>query len=422
MPKSTSPTPSLATHHQNVRWGAFVLLLGLIAIAAFSNNASFYFLLYALGGLILLVWVWVSSNLRSLSVARKFDHHAFHGQQLIVRLDLRNKGLWPILWLQAHENLPIELSTPNFFRSLISVAPRERLWLEYKINCRQRGYYTIGPLDFQTGDFWGLFEGYTRIASERLVVYPHIIPLGHLNLPSQAPFGDLHSPQRLIEDPTRSFGARPYQAGDSLRKVDWKTTAATGNLQVKRFQSSIALDAYLFLNLNQDDYPMRGLYSATEMGITVAASLAAYLSHRRQAVGMTVLGLDPLAETVGAHLIPIRKGHGHLVQLLELLARIQKAPTPMTFAQTVQQRSARLPWGTTTFIISASAEANVFDLLPNLRRRGLQPVLVLTFPEKRFEVTQAQAKALGIPCFLIETEKDLDIWRDARGAKVGGAR
>jgi uncharacterized protein (DUF58 family) len=223
----------------------------------------------------------------------------------------------------------------------------------------------------------------------------------------------------LIEDPTRSFGVRPYQAGDSLRKVDWKTTAVTGSLQVKRFQSSMALDSYLFLNLNQNEYSMRGLFGATEMGITVAASLAAYLSHRRQAVGLTALGHDPLAETTGMHIIPLRKGHGHLVQILELLARIQKEQTLMTFAQLVQQRSAKLPWGTTTFIITPAAEANVFDILPNLRRRGLQPVLVLTYPDRNFDLTQAQAKALGVPCFRIETEKDLDIWRDG---KVGGAR
>jgi len=270
-------------------------------------------------------------------------------------------------------------------------------------------------LDVQTGDFWGLFEGRTfRFEPQRLVVYPRIVPLTHLGLHSQVPVGDLQSHRRLTEDPSRIFGVRPYLVGDSLRKVNWKTTAKTGSLQVKRFQSSITLDAHLFLNLKQSDYSLRGMFTAIETGITVVASLAVHLSERRQTVGLTVFGLDPLIESMAAHTIPLRKGRAHLMQLLELLARIQKASSSTAFIQILQQSSAGLPWGTLSFVVTPSIEDDMFDVLLGLRRRGLQPVLILNQPGRNFRVVQAQAKQICVPCFRIERVKDMDVWRQEK--------
>jgi uncharacterized protein (DUF58 family) len=267
-------------------------------------------------------------------------------------------------------------------------------------------------LELQSGGFWGLFEGRRyHIPAQQLIVYPQLISLSHIGLHSMAPFGDLRSAHRLVEDPSRIFGVRPYVGGDSLRKIDWKTTAATNSLQVKRFQSSIALDSHIFLNLRQDDYRGRGVFTATELGITIAASLAFHFTNRRQTVGLSVLGLEPISERADFHDVNTGKGLGHLMQLLELLARIQRVKTSRFFEIGLPQHGAGLPWGTLVFVITASASEILFKALVGFRRQGMRPVLILTQPGGTYPVMQAKAREIGVECFRVEKARDLDIWR-----------
>lgn len=399
-------------HRGSIQWGILVFFLGLIVIATLSDVGSFFFVLYGLGGILLASWIWLSRNVRNLSIKRIFDDHAHFGERVSVYVDLQNRGIMPFLWVRINEHLPIEISSPNFFRAILSLAQRERVRLEYQLTCKKRGYYNIGPLEFQSGGFWGLFEGTKYyLLPQRLIVYPRIVRLTHLNLPSQKPIGNLQSRQRLTEDPSRIFGVRPYISGDSMRKIDWKTTAATNQLHVKRFQSSIALDAHLFLNLSQQDYERRGLFTATEMGITIAASLAAYLSQGRQSVGLTVLASDPMTERDGFISIPAGKGNAHLMQLLELLARVERSHSDTKFDPLLPLSTTNLSWGTIAFVITPTPSEVMFEVLLGLRKRGILPVLILTQPGAGYQDAAAKAKETGTPCFRMEHDQDLDIWR-----------
>jgi uncharacterized protein (DUF58 family) len=409
----------------SIHWGAFLLVVGLIILAAFGEGSGFSFVVYAFGGILLISWIWLSFGLRSLEVRRRLDDHAYFGQELTVCLNFHNRGFWPILWLRVDERLPIELTAASSVREVFSLLPREREQLVYRLSCWKRGYYSIGPLELQSGDFWGLFEGgKVQLPAQSFIVYPRIVQLTDLNLPSHMPEGVLLSPQRLMEDPSRAFGVRPYIAGDSLRKVDWKTTAVSNRLQVKRFQSSVAYDAHIFLNLNEMDYSIRSVFSATEMGITIAASLAFYLSGRRQAVGLTVFGQDPLAEKADFHAIPLGKGNAHLMQILELLARVRKFSIAESFIEGLPRAGVGLPWGTLAFVVSPSLEDGLFRVLVGMRRSGRQPVLVVTESSQiSYLETEAKAKEIGVPCFRIEREQDFDVWRCRRSpfmrVKVG---
>jgi len=416
------PIPVLvqtSTRKLSIRWGAFLILIGLVALAAIGQGSGFSFLIYGFAGLFLLSWVWLNRSMRGLFIRRQMDDHAYFGQEISVRIDLNNRGVWPILWLHVDEKLPIELSSPNFMRAVVSLTPREQVQFAYQLSCWKRGYYDVGPLDLQSGDFWGIFEGGKyQMPAQKLIVYPRMIQLSHISLPSQTPEGVLSGHERLIEDPSRAYGVRPYIAGDSLRKVDWKSTAASNQLQVKRYQSSIAYDAHLFLNLNQSDYQTQSMFSATEMGITIASSLAAYLSEQRQAVGLTAFGSDPLGGRAGICVVPLGKGSAHLMQILELLARVQKTVIEESFVEILPRASAGLPWGTLTFMITPRIEERLYGVLLGIRRRGLQPVVVLTQSGAEYRMAKAKLKQVGVPCFRIEREGDFDIWRGGRAPFV----
>jgi uncharacterized protein (DUF58 family) len=399
---------------------ALPFLAVLLAVAFFTKVDAFFYLLYVLVGVLILGRLWARRSLAAVSVERHYDHRVFLGQAIPVDLEVRNRGWLPVLWLRLGDSVPNELMPGPPFRRALSLLPHERQTLHYTLHGRRRGYYEIGPLVGLGGDLLGTasYES-EQLAKDPIVVYPKIVPLRDLGFPSQSPFGTLASRERIFEDPSRIQGVRDYQPGDSLRRMDWKTTARVGVLQVRRYEPAIALETALFLNLNAADYPGRERYTAAELAIVVAASVAAHLVELRQAVGLVTNGRDPFqalsvegsAPTLS--LLPLRKGREHLMRLLDLLARIEVAAEgqAIPFLDLVNRKSLGLPWGSTVLLITAREAEGLFDTLLALRRRGLEVTLVLTCPDRGFARLAQRAGQIGVQALVIRSEKAMDVWR-----------
>jgi uncharacterized protein (DUF58 family) len=222
--------------------------------------------------------------------------------------------------------------------------------------------------------------------------------------------GSLRTRQPVFEDPTRPAGKRDYQAGDSLRRIDWKASASTGRLQTKLFEPSISLETVIFLNLNTEDYPLRARYEATELAIVIAASLANWIVAQRQAVGLYTNAVDPLTVDNRAIPLPARKGRPHLMRILELMARLRALETH-SFQTLINQQRVHLNWGTTLIILTSGASQALFDELLQARRSGLLPVLILCGENHEHRNALQMSKLYHIPATEFRDEKDLDLWR-----------
>jgi uncharacterized protein (DUF58 family) len=387
----------------------------LLAVAFFTRVDFFFYLLYTLAGIYILGRVWARRSLAAVVLERRHDQRVFWGETFPVHVELRNRSWLPVLWLRLHDSVPTNLTPGATFRQVISLLPRERLRLSYRLVGRQRGYYRFGPLVTLGGDLLGSASYEHRSEhDDYVIVYPKIIALHDLGFPSQSPFGTLRSRERIFEDPTRIRGVRDYQPGDSLKRMDWKTSARVGSLQVRRYEPAIALETAVFLNLNEADYPLTLRRQATELGIIIAASVAVHLVEKRQAVGLFTNGRDPLAESTGtAPALPLRKGREHLMHLLQLLACVEVASgeESLPFLDLLSRKSLGLPWGSTLVIITAKEVEGLMDTLLTLRRRGLVVILVLTCPDRDIELTAQRAGQIGVQAHSIWTEQDLDVWR-----------
>jgi uncharacterized protein (DUF58 family) len=395
-------------------------LIVLIAVAFFTRVEFFFYLLYALFGIFVLGRLWAQRSVRAVALQRMHEERLFLGDQVPVQLEIHNTGWLPVLWLRLNDGVPLELGSSALHRWVISLAPHERQILSYTVKGRRRGYYRLGPLATLGGDLLGSATYRGRHHHDNLViVYPKIVPLRELGFPSQSPFGTLPSRQRLFEDPTRIRGVRDYQPGDSLRRMDWKTSARVGALQVRRYEPTMALETGILLNLDSDDYPPQDCRDATERGIVVAASLATHLIEKRQAVSLATNGRDPLQdpptaeEARTASTLPLRKGREHLMQVLDLLARIERTSEDeaVPFLDLLSRRTLALPWGSTVAIITPREIEGLFDTLLTLRRRGLLPILVLLLPDREFTLTARRADQIGAQAIRIWSEQDLDVWR-----------
>jgi uncharacterized protein (DUF58 family) len=392
------------------------LLVVLLLIASFMRGDFALTLIYLVAGAVVSGLWWSRRALSQVKASRVFNTHAFLGERITIRLHVKNQGWLPLPWLEIRETLPVELVGPNSFQSVIHLGPGAEAKFEYGVTASKRGYYSIGPLAFSTGDILGLRDSLkAEMPAEHLVVYPKIIPFTSMNIPSHSPQGTLRHALPLFEDPSRAFGKRGYVSGDSLRRVDWKTSAAIGKLQVKVFEPSIALETCIILNLNADDYYYRSRIDSTELAIVIAASIANWIVENKQIVGMVVNGRDPLTLDGIPQVIPPRKGKPHLMRLLETLARVERKDGS-ALVPLIQRQRFELGWGTTLVVITGSADDALVNELYQARRMGQNTVLILVGDDTSREASRQHAKAFGIPVSELGSERDLQIWM--QGARL----
>lgn len=388
-----------------------VLLIILFMIAVFLREDFVFTLLYVIIGALIFSRFWSQKALNAVSVRRRYTDRLFLGERTRVRIQLTNKGWLPVVWLQVQENLPVELARPNTFNRVVSLGPKENLNFDYYLEGRKRGYYRVGPMRMYTGDVLGIRDQVQGLReSQSMTVYPKIVPLTRVDIPSSSPIGAIRHTQPIFEDPSRVIGKRDYVVGDSLRRVDWKSTAASNRLQVKQLEPSISLETSIYLNLNASEYDRRTWIDATELAIVVAASLANWVISRRQAAGLVTNGIDPFLNSVKAQGIPPRRGRGHLMRLLDTLARVETTEDE-PFVYLVNRDSVRLSWGTTLILITGQVDNALFDSLFKVRRRGLHAIIILVGLGAGSEDTRQKSIAFGFPLYTIHRERDLDIWR-----------
>ncbi|MSP14291.1 MAG: DUF58 domain-containing protein [Chloroflexi bacterium] len=379
-----------------------LFLLVLLGVAALYRVDFFFYILYLMSGSYLLSRWWSRHSLGRLACERQHHSHAFLGEQVPVTLVLTNRSALPIPWVRIHDSLPVALSTPNFYSMVLSLGGHEERQLAYSLSCNRRGLYFLGPLTATGGDIFGFEErSLTHAQQDTLIVYPEIVPLERMSLPSRAPYVTISSPRQIFEDPARISGVRNYMAGDSLRRIHWTISAHRGELVIKKYQQAIAQETAIFLDLDQDLYHERSWYVAVEQAIVMAASLANYEIGQRQPVGLYTNGLDPLAAQPGVTALPPHKSQAHLMRLLEILARIESRPERPTLARLVQQFSPDLSWGTTVAIIAGERAAQVGEILLSQQKAGLAPVLFLVIPPGATAPVVAHARLLGVPVFRV---------------------
>jgi uncharacterized protein (DUF58 family) len=387
-------------------------LLVLFAIAAFLRVDFFFTIVYLFFGVYLLSRLWARRMVERLEVNRRFVSHAFQGDRVPVDVTVRNTGWLPVPWLEMHEALPVQLITPPFHREVISLGSRERRRLGYILNCRRRGYYPIGPLTMQTGDLLGINRRCAAQAEPSyLIVYPRVVPLHQLGLPTRSPLVALPAAAHLFEDPARVMGVRDYQPGDSPRRMHWTATASAGRLLVKQYQPAIARETLICLDMDQNNYERGQRYTATELAIVIAASIASHVVTRENLpVGLTTEARDPMLNEQVQFFLPPRSERAHLMSLLEVLARIQVA-SEMSFVKLLRRTSVDLAWGGTLTVITGRESEALFDTLVYLRRAGFAVALILVQSGRPSAELRKRADLLNLPIHRVWREQDLEGWR-----------
>ena len=333
--------------------------------------------------------LWIDRALDRVEYRRSFSQtRAFFGEEIELAVEVVNRKLLPLPWLEVDDEAPLALpigDTPLFpsarprrvlLSNTYSLGPYERVIRRYRVRCRARGYWPFGPATLRSGDVFG-FGQREREASavDYLLIYPKTVPVERLGLPAKQPFGDYRARERLFEDPTRLRAVRPFEPGDPLKRVHWKATARTGQVQVKQFDPTATLDLYLALNLATFDYSWQGTRpDLLETAIAVAASVATHALGDGFPVGLLANGMThgsdrPLKIAPG-------RGNDQLLRLLEGLAKLSSFVT-LSLDDLLRQERRALPWSATLVCVTAILAEPLLAVLTALHRAGHPVVLII---------------------------------------------
>jgi len=82
-----------------------------------------------------------------------------------------------------------------------------------------------------------------------------------------------------------------------------------------------------------------------------------------------------------------------------------------SIVEVLREKRVDFSWGTTIIVLSGQAEDNLFDEFFQMRRAGLNIVLVLCGDVIGLQHAKARAGQFNIPFFHLRDEKDMNIWR-----------
>lgn len=355
-------------------------LLVLLVLAVIARAPALFVVLWFLVALYLVSRLWSWRMSRQVQLRRVCDDRAFAGDDLTVALQVTNTGRLPVPYLEVRDHVSAQLTTTVPPEYVLSLGGRQTTSMAYTISCRNRGYHVLGPIEVQTGDPLSVDRReLPPVAAQQLIVYPHIVPLRRLGLPTRSALIAIPGPASLLKDPGRIIGIRAYQPGDPPRSLHWGATARTGQLMVKQYQPAISRATVLCLDLDRGAYPIHGR-SSIEQAIVAAASLANHIVTREQLpVGLVVAGSGPLAPESGRITLPPRKRREHLTAILEVLAGIEPSGE-QAFVPLLREECLRWGSGTTVVLITGRLHAELVDVLLFLTQRGHAVGVILVRP------------------------------------------
>jgi uncharacterized protein (DUF58 family) len=304
----------------------YTIVMVFIFSAAMLRQLNLLILLFA-AMLVALLWNWrtVVVSLRGMQVQRSVPEAVSAGDRIVVEMRVTNTKRRLASWAVLVEDTLTFLDPhrPWSTRAAVlftRIAGGETQTQAYEGQLHQRGRYQLGPVHISTKFPLGLVKRTWVVdCPGSLLVYPRTGTLSRKwrQRRQQLALGADSARQRHGQQEGDFHSLREYRAGDSRRRIHWRTSARMGKLMVQQYEQQQTNDLALFLDLwlPRDASPQQ--HENLERAISFAATIV--MDQCRRGAGCLVLGLAG-AE---AKCIASVASRGLLRDALEMLALAQ---------------------------------------------------------------------------------------------------
>lgn len=271
---------------------------------------------------IMLILLYLSAFLISrymvgaISISRdRSIYYCRNGSEEYVSIEVENNGFIPM------ENIIISDKGSGCYDNGIgtfvdNIAVKNKMSFSSRLNTLTRGYHTVGPVIVKGSDPFNLFP-WKKVINKysNIVVYPRFYPVELLL--TEGEFGGVQKVKNpLYEDLTDLKSMREFRQGDSLKRVNWKASAKSGEMQIMEFSNTLSAPLFILLDLEVNNYPIKQRYTYVERAIEAASSLAVSYGEKGESCGLfSNTGHDGL-------LVPQGRGYANTISILENLAPI----------------------------------------------------------------------------------------------------
>lgn len=218
-----------------------LIFLGLILFFAVAivGGVMPYFMLYVFLLALLIPLTHSFIVLQSLTGRVDVPREAFYiGESVNIDYQIKNRSLLRIPFLELNSLISKRLSGKDTPKDIITLEAKQDFSKNETIALNRRGYYELGDLEVVVNDVFRFFSLKKSIKSNiSLIVYPKIIRLSTFEIMASQQLGELRVFDQAFLDKSRTSSLKPYQEGDSIKRVHWKMSAKKDEIIVKDYEN-----------------------------------------------------------------------------------------------------------------------------------------------------------------------------------------
>lgn len=222
----------------------------------------------------------------------------------------------------------------NYYRDdVFSINGNQKIIRTLKFKCTSRGCFYMNDINLTSSDLFLKTILSTRRKNPAVIhVFPKKIALDFFEVPFNTITGNFSTNKTMIEDPFEFRGIRPYQQFDSMKHINWKSSAKNGELKVNTFFMTSSQDVKVLLNMDTH------VYAYNERLIEKIVSIASSICEKVIEAGIPV-GLISNGKDIYTHERIVREsgsGVKHMRVLDTALARIDAKAENYNFADVLK--------------------------------------------------------------------------------------
>lgn len=253
-------------------WKIGVLLVICVAMGAGAYSLGYFILWYLTGCLLMMLtlagWTffYALEGYRFRRIAHVPSLHEHGLMKITLRIERTGIILVPIPWLVIKESW-VHHQTKRAFHFQWFFMPwwKRQIQLDYDFVQLARGQYNVQAMTLRSGDGFGIVEKVKLLQDEVQFIVPPFHYDRDIGLVRRLLQVDCNASTSYVEN-GQIEGIHEYQCGESLSRIDWKSSLRHGKWLSKQYERESALRVLVLIDecLDQDCVVNHGLHENGE--------------------------------------------------------------------------------------------------------------------------------------------------------------